>query len=107
MTRGREGKYVTLGSFLRKELPDRAEDRSEFFSQDLTPLSSVAYGATPFLRKGAKYCGESRHHNPQPEGLSNLEPSGQRPVKLQNPQRRRRCRRGATTTLNGEAAVKP
>jgi len=48
-----EANPVTLGSFLRKELPDRAEDRSEELSKDLTPLSSVAYGATPFLWKGA------------------------------------------------------
>jgi hypothetical protein len=40
-----EGNPVTSGSFLRKELPDRAEDRSENLRKDLTPLSSVAYGA--------------------------------------------------------------
>ena len=28
-----------------------------------TALSSVACGDTSFLRKGAKNCGDSRHHN--------------------------------------------
>ena len=37
----------------RKELGDSPEDRSEELSKDLTPLSSGACGATPFLRKGA------------------------------------------------------
>ena len=31
-----------VGSFLRKELPDRAEDRSEKIGTELTLLSSVA-----------------------------------------------------------------
>ena len=34
-------------------LPDRAEDRPENLRKDLTPLSSGAYGTTPFLWKGA------------------------------------------------------
>ena len=38
--------------------------RSGEKKRKLTPLSSVAYGATPFLGKGALYCGVSRHHNP-------------------------------------------
>ena len=38
--------------------------RSGEKNRKLTPLSSVAYGATPFLGKGALYCGTSRHHNP-------------------------------------------
>ena len=36
------------------------------------PLSSVAYGATPFLRKGAKNCGASRHHPLNPLNPLNL-----------------------------------
>ena len=32
---------------------------TENLRKDLTPLSSVAYGATPFLRKGAIYCGKA------------------------------------------------
>ena len=48
---GRHSRNV--GSFLRKELGDSPEDRSEELSKDLTPLSSGACGATPFLRKGA------------------------------------------------------
>ena len=47
MVRARR-KSRNAGSFLRKELPDRAEDRSEKISIDLTPLSSVASGATRF-----------------------------------------------------------
>ena len=43
--------------------------RSGEKNQKLTPLS---YGATPFLGKGALYCGASRHHNPHAEGVSNL-----------------------------------
>ena len=43
MRAGREARNV--GSFLRKELPDRAEDRSVFWLIELTLLSSVAYGA--------------------------------------------------------------
>ena len=31
---------------------------------ELTPLSSVACGATPFLGKGAKICAVRRYHNP-------------------------------------------
>ena len=39
----REGRQSrNAGSFLRKELPDRAEEHRK----ELTPLSSVAYGAT-------------------------------------------------------------
>ena len=52
---------------------------------DLTPLSSGAYSATSFQRKEAKICAVRRHHNPQPEGLSNLRtlrPAG--PVNLKN-----------------------
>ena len=52
MTRGWEGKYVTLGSFLRKELGEALRIGPKI-SKDLTPLSSVAYGDTPFLWKGA------------------------------------------------------
>ena len=52
MTSGREGKYVTLGYFLRKELGEALRN-TENMSKELTPLSSVAYGATPFLWKGA------------------------------------------------------
>ena len=52
--------------------------RSGEKNRKLTPLSSVAYGATPFLGKGALYCGASRHHNPwarrrvKPKNLQNL-----------------------------------
>ena len=51
MRAGREARNV--GSFLRKELPDRAEDRSVFWLIELTLLSSIAYGDTSFLWKGA------------------------------------------------------
>ena len=47
--------------------------RSGEKNQKLTPLS---YGATPFLGKGALYCGASRHHNPHAEGVSNLRTLG-------------------------------
>ena len=41
-------KSRNVGSFLRKELPERAEDRSEKnMRKDLMLLSSVAFGATP------------------------------------------------------------
>ena len=60
-------KARNAGSFLRKELPDRAEDRSEYLEDTFVPnqalsgprpfgerpLSSVAYGATFFQRKKA------------------------------------------------------
>ena len=75
----------------RKELPDRAEDRPlrskgaavrriftnmphqapagpRIFYEN--PLSSVAYGATPFQRKGAKNCREAAI--PSPLNLLNL-----------------------------------
>ena len=45
MTRGWECKYVTLGSFLRKELGEALRIGPKI-SKDLTPLSSVACGAT-------------------------------------------------------------
>ena len=45
MTRGWEGKYVTLGSFLRKELGEALRIGPKI-SKDLTPLFSVAYGDT-------------------------------------------------------------
>ena len=32
---------------------------TENLRKDLTLLSSVAYGATPFQRKGGIYCGEA------------------------------------------------
>ena len=51
MRAGREARNV--GSFLRKELPDRAEDRSVFWLIELTLLSSIAYDDTSFLRKEA------------------------------------------------------
>ena len=46
---------AALGSFLRKELGGALR----IGPKDLTPLSSVAYGATPFLGKGAINCGEA------------------------------------------------
>ena len=54
--------------------------------KDLTPLSSVACGATPFLRKGAKNCGGAATTTLRREAsvkLKNLR--GISPVKLQNP----------------------
>jgi len=44
------------------------EDRSEKLGKELTLLSSVAYGATPFLRKGADYCGGAAITTFGPEG---------------------------------------
>ena len=41
MTVGRGGKYVTLGSFLRKELGEALRIGPKI-SEELTPLSSVA-----------------------------------------------------------------
>jgi len=48
----REGRSHNAGSFLRKQLGEDLRNTEEL-SKDLTLLSSVAYGATPFLRKGA------------------------------------------------------
>ena len=48
----REGRSHNAGSFLRKQLGEALRNTEEL-SKDLTLLSSVAYGATPFLRKGA------------------------------------------------------
>ena len=70
------------GSFPRKERPYRTEEQRKsatHFMCHIRPfqglglsakglLSSVAYGATPFQRKGAKYCGASHRYHPRPEG---------------------------------------
>ena len=41
-----QSKSRNAGSFLRKELPDRAEDRSEIVRTEMTLLSSVGYDDT-------------------------------------------------------------
>ena len=46
------GKTRNAGSFLRKELGEALRIGPKI-GKELTPLSSVASGATPFLRKGA------------------------------------------------------
>ena len=48
----REDSARNVGSFLRKELGEALRIGPKI-NKDLTPLSSVACGATPFLRKGA------------------------------------------------------
>ena len=49
------------GSFLRKELPDRAEDRSERID---APILRCLM-APPFLWKGTKYCGGAATFPPE------------------------------------------
>ena len=70
---------VTLGSFLRKELGEALRIGPKRFRKDLTPLSSVAYGATPFLRKAAINCGEATTFPSAAKPLSPLERSEHNP----------------------------
>ena len=51
MRAGREA--CNVGSFLRKELGEALRIGPCFLVKELTPLSSVACGATSFLRKEA------------------------------------------------------
>ena len=68
MTRraGRQARNV--GSFLRKELPDRAEDRSKI-TQECRLLTLGPGGASDFLRKSAIIRRLRRHLLPKEEGL--------------------------------------
>ena len=64
MTSGAGRLVRNAGSFLRKELGEALRN-TENSLVEMTPLSSVACGATSFLRKEAKICAVRRHHNPQ------------------------------------------
>ena len=63
---GRQARNV--GSFLRKELPDRAEDRSKI-TQECRLLTLGPGGASDFLRKSAIIRRLRRHLLPKEEGL--------------------------------------
>ena len=68
MTRRAGRKARNVGSFLRKELPDRAEDRSKI-TQECRLLTLGPGGASDFLRKSAIIRRLRRHLLPKEEGL--------------------------------------